>query len=425
MVVQLEVFVNVNIEHDHANGIYFGGIKMVGLKAGLLIYILACTAVFGQNMSTGKRANEKTRNINIVIPPYKAQVPGTGLESPINLEEYLVGPGDGFLISIIELDPVVFHLTVSPGNRLIIPGSGMIDISGMTAAEVELATLELIKREHPKNKATCSLYGIREFKISVTGAVQRPDFYRLTPMSRLSDALKMAGGWKTLAALKRIIIYAGNGDTVHVDYTKFLESGDLRNNPRIVSGDGINVPLSNIGSETMLIGGFASPPVYQSVWVEQNLLNFLSNWYNPKSRASITAVDVIRNNDLSNLETVEAQEFAAFILQPGDEIYIRTVAAVHLVGEVRRPGRYNYQPGLRVSDYIALASGVSSEGSRTRVIVTHADGSVDQGQKTFVIAGDVVLVPRSLRSVMVGQTGIIQVLLAALNMYLAFLAASN
>ena len=400
---------------------------MVGIKAKLLISILVCTAAFGQSGSNLRQDGIGTPlgNQSNIIPPYQSQVRGTGLESSIDLDEYFIGPGDGFLIYIMQIDPTWTRVTVSPGNKLLIPGSGTIDVSGMTAAEVEFAAVALIKQEHPSSNASCSLYGIREFKISITGAIKRPDFYRLTPLSRLSDALKAAGGWKTLAALNRIAIKSASGAVVYVDYTQFLEHGDLENNPRIVSGDGINVPLSEIGSETILIGGQASAPVYQSILEEQSLLTFLSNWYTGKSRAEITVVDVIRNNDLSSLETVEAKEFAGFILEPGDEIYIRTVAGVQLVGEIRRPGRYNYQPGLRACDYIALASGVSSEGSRSRVIVTRADGSVDRGERALVFAGDVVSVPRSVRSVMVGQTGIIQVVLAVLNMYLAYLATNR
>ncbi|MCH7858084.1 MAG: SLBB domain-containing protein [Candidatus Marinimicrobia bacterium] len=361
------------------------------------------------------------------VPPYRIQVGGTALEGPIDPATYIVGPGDVFLISIVGLEPYLIQVTVTPTGSLVLPQIGSLHISSLTAAEVSRKTIALIKSVRPTYDADCTLYGIREVRISLTGAVTKPAFYRVTPLSRLSDLLSLAGGWKANGALHRIEITSGDGHSRTVDLTRYFYEGDFSQNPHLKAGDRVVVPFSDIQHEMVSVRGLATVPAYYAIRPGESLATFIGRWYDARSKADISGVELHHTdaNGQTVVQDVSAQDFPVMELQPGDIVYINAIAGVDVLGEVRKPGRYEYQPGLTAEDYVTYAVGRTSEGSRSKVRITRADGQVVRGRDTEIQPGDVIHVPRSTRSVMVGQAGFVQVGLAVLNMVLILVATGR
>lgn len=359
------------------------------------------------------------------IPPYKAQVSGTALEQPIDPATYIVGPGDVFLISVIGLEPYLIQATVTPSGMLIIPQIGSLEVRSHTVAWVTSNVLALIKRVYPTYEADCILYGIREIRISVTGAVAKPAYYRVTPLSRLSDLLRLAGGWKANSALHRIEIVNREGPTRTVDLIRYIHEGDITQNPFLNEGDRVVVPYSDISREMISVRGMAVVPAYYAIRPSESLAAFLDRWYDARSKAEISGVELHRMGAEGQtlIQHLSAVDYATAELHAGDILYVNAVLGVEVLGEVRKPGRYEYQPGLTAEDYVAYAVGRTSEGSRSKVRVTRSDGRVLRGRDIEIRPGDVIHVPRSARSVMVGQAGYIQVGLAVLNMVLILVAA--
>ncbi len=118
------------------------------------------------------------------------------------------------------------------------------------------------------------------------------------------------------------------------------------------------------------------------------------------------------------VRTITAEHFSTVDLLAGDILYVNTIPGVDVVGEVKRPGRYEYQPGLTAEDYLAYAGGITRDGSRSNVIITQENGKRARGGDTDIQAGDVIYVNRYFRSIMVGGMGLVQVALTVLNMYL-------
>ena len=67
------------------------------------------------------------------VAPYRAQVKGTGLEGVVDPDQYIVGPGDIFVISIIGSNPYLIEAAVTPTGQLIIPEIGSVEANGLTA----------------------------------------------------------------------------------------------------------------------------------------------------------------------------------------------------------------------------------------------------------------------------------------------------
>lgn len=97
-------------------------------------------------------------------------------------------------------------------------------------------------------------------------------------------------------------------------------------------------------------------------------------------------------------------------LQPGDSIWVGRTLPISVVGAVQKPGDFDYQPGLRLSDYLGMAGGPTNRAriGRATLKQTGADGKSrvrmvdlkaalkqpDQPELNPVLGpGDVVAVP--------------------------------
>lgn len=395
-------------------------------KGGIFIICILglLQAAWGQSRTPG---SEGMVRVIPAIPPYKIQVPGTALEQPIDPKSYIIGPGDVFLVSIIGTEPYLVQVTVTPTGKLVIPQVGSVVVEALTVEEGTRKVLALIKKVYPMYEAECTLYGIREIKISITGAVAKPAIYRTTPVSRVSDLLAQAGGWKPAGALHRIEVTNGEGQPKTVDLTRFYYDGIMVHNPQLRNGDQVYVPFSDIEEEMVSVRGLGASPAYIAIRPGEQLSTFLGRWYDTRSKAEINMVELHRQTASSRAEIslVAAHEFSTTALQPGDILYIRSIPGVEVVGEVKKPGKYPYQPGLTAYDYVAYAGGITRDGSNAKMTISRADGTHDDGAGTVIRAGDIIYVKRSFNSVVLGQLGLVQAALTFLNIYLAYLAASR
>jgi len=82
--------------------------------------------------------------------------------------------------------------------------------------------------------------------VSVFGSVLHPAAYAITGDKRLVDVILAAGGPVEGAKLSRLTIIrpaaGGNTMTISVDFERYLETGDMRQNPSILPNDTVNVP---------------------------------------------------------------------------------------------------------------------------------------------------------------------------------------
>ena len=275
----------------------------------------------------------------------------TALEQPIDPSEYVVGPGDIFVVSINDVEPYLDLVVVTPAGDIVIPAVGGIAVGGLTLAEANRSVLERIRRMYPTLEAYCTLYDLRKIRVGISGAINRAGYYLTTPVSRVSDLIAQAGTPLISAALDQVVIERLDGEHIVYDMTRYYYAGDISQNPTLRGGDRVILPFTQAGSNG--------------------------------------------NNGMRQ---------------------------VIVIGEVKKPGSFIYQPGLKVIDYVAMAGGPTTYSSLSSIQVLRNDGQEAEGPRAEIMAGDIVHVRRSLRYILVGNTGYMQGILVGLNMYLAFLA---
>ena len=393
--------------------------------------VVLCTVVLvgllpGQTLTHDRTRQTEAEQQVKTMPPYQVPVRGTALEHTIVPGDYIVGPGDQFIVSIRAMEPYLELTTVTPTGILVLPGIGPVAVDGLSAEAAGQRALDLIKEIYPNYQATCALYGIREIRVSVSGAVKRPGLAKITPLSRLTDLLNAAGGVRPNAVLHRIRLIRDSEEDRILDLTSYYHEGDLSHNPYLRSGDQVIVPYGEITSDLVLVRGLGTGITYQAIKPGETLASLMKRIAHGKN-ADRGRVTLQRRGgaDQPEQQVIAADQFSSTTLQPGDVLYIDTIAEIAVVGEVRAAGRFAFQPGLTAGDYIVLAGGVTRDGSSRKVEVTRTSGRILHSRKTQVQAGDIIYVPRSFNSVFLGQLGMIQAALTFLNIYLAYLAATR
>jgi protein involved in polysaccharide export with SLBB domain len=299
--------------------------------------------------------------------------PAIPLESEIDPNEYLLGPGDQLHIVVTSLEnkmlpgqefdlfiaeTIEYYEFIGPVGELTLPSIGQFSTTGKTYKQIKDEIISIAsKKSYKKIQTTVRLASLRTFKIQVLGAVEYPGYVVMTPTHRVRDAIVKTKGVQKYGSDK-IVYLERNSKRTKLFLKDFLVKGDLTQNPTLLEGDKIFVP-------------------------------FFEN----------------KEEEESNFTEYKTSQII-----------------VH--GFVRRPRGYSYVPGYKASDYIAMVGGVLNIGSENNTIIYRADGSeLQDAFDEYVEPGDVVFVPESLRSRIFGNISVLQTATAIATLYLTYKAA--
>ncbi|MDI7247878.1 MAG: SLBB domain-containing protein [Bacillota bacterium] len=215
-------------------------------------------------------------------------------------------------------------------------------------------------------------------EVSVLGQVAKPGVYQIREGATLLEALAMAGGVTETAddSAIRLTTRASDGTTgvFEVDIDRLDRSIVLRN------GDVIFVP--EIVRQVSVLGEVARPGVYR-VREGTSLLEVLAMAGGITQMGDDCAIMVTTRGVGSSPRTfefdlrrpTETGDASAWLLQGGEVVYVPRSIAVHVVGEVAKPGLYYLKAGSCVADAVALAGGLTGDADGSSVTLTTHAGS--------------------------------------------------
>ena len=133
---------------------------LVEIKAYLIYFIafyFITSIIFSQNL----------QNLGLDNQDKVLRLPETFvIESEIDPELYILGPGDKIGLNIITRDKIAYVMTITPTGDLWIPDVGAVHISGMNIKTAEVRVSEYIKENRFKSAdITLIILNIRHFKI--------------------------------------------------------------------------------------------------------------------------------------------------------------------------------------------------------------------------------------------------------------------
>ena len=174
-------------------------------------------------------------------------VPATSSVSTLN-DIYLLGPGDLITIEVFNVPEYSGEQRVLANGNINLPAVGQLSVNGLTLAQAELAISEQYRAEVRYPQITVNLLTPRQLRIALTGEIHAPGQYTLPvgnegQFPSLIEAIRLAGGITQAADLKRVEIQrrVENGRTQRVvsDLAALLTQGDLNQDFPLRDGDSI------------------------------------------------------------------------------------------------------------------------------------------------------------------------------------------
>lgn len=337
----------------------------------------------------------------IVTPP---------LEDPVDPDTYIVGPGDNLLINVWGDLSKNFAVTVLPEGLIVIPTVGELQVNGNTLSEVKRRIVELVRPKYRAEKISTALLYPRQFLVTVSGAVNNPGSFVATPLDRVSTILMLANQPapvharlaaddsafvlpSTLASDRNIEIRRQNGSVLKVDLRRYIAGGHLEENPRLMDGDVIYVPVRNTDGSAITVSGAVNVPGVYEYAEGDDLSTLLELAGGLTYSADRTRVEISRLHanpgPMPHTETIAVdltrdRGMLKTPLKPKDRIFVRTAQAIQMEyyitvkGEVRYPGIYPIQPeGVPLSHAIEMAGGFTEDAFLKGGMIIRMPGGVD------------------------------------------------
>ncbi|NND70483.1 MAG: sugar transporter [Rhodothermales bacterium] len=220
------------------------------------------------------------------------------LEGAVNPSEYVVGPGDQFLVSMGGMITEQLPVIVAVDGQLTIPDIYDGIVAGRLLHDVQTEVMAALRDNFRNVDVGFSLTAPRSFYIHVTGSVPEPGRFVANAVSRLDDALQLAfarkafdlerlrGGGANLdpdefarmipsttserplisqsyrPSLRAVTITRANGSVLSVDLMKYYSIGDVAENPFVQDGDIVRVPPYHVMDAVNVVGDIPYPGAY-------------------------------------------------------------------------------------------------------------------------------------------------------------------
>ena len=330
--------------------------------------------------STGNYENTTYDTTSLKMARERAIEANVAMESPIDENEYLMGPGDIITLSISTTKPLQFELPVTPDAKIIIPTIGEVNVRDKTLFEIKKSISSTINKIYKADVAD-SLKKIRQFKVYIIGAVIRTGVVLANPASRVSDIIDLAGGASTKASKRSVTIFR-KGNEILIDLLPFYTNGDFNSNPYVRGGDVIRIGVQDAKNVISCFGAVQRPGEF-SFHEGDSISNMIKYCFGFSAGAMLDSIEVVSlniNGKIVERYICKAKNNGEILnnkaLKAGDRIFVKFIpnylksGRVVVRGEVTFPGSIAIESGqTKLKDVIKQFGGFTNEASLSDVSV--------------------------------------------------------
>lgn len=279
--------------------------------------------------------------------------------------DYVVGPDDAFTLTIWGRIDAQYTLQVDRDGQIILPEVGALKVWGMKFGDLHGYLQHEMSRKFTDFKMSVTMDRLRTIRVFVVGEATAPGGYTISSLSTLINALFAAGGPSKNGSLRTIRLLRSGADPTQVDLYNFLLGGDKDLDVRLRDGDTIFIPV--IGPVVGVAGNVKRPAIYEMAkpiklqevldlaggitfagWLQRVQVERVAN------HEKRTVVDFDLSEKTVAVERPQAMEMT---VQDGDVVKVFPVAEapkdiIEMEGHVIRPGKYQFKPGMKLSDVL-------------------------------------------------------------------------
>jgi protein involved in polysaccharide export with SLBB domain len=278
-------------------------------------------------------------------------------------DDYLMGPGDAFVINLWGRVEDQYKVAVSPEGTINIPRLGSLTVAQLTFKQTRVLLESKFKEYYPDFSMSLTMDRLRTIQVFVIGEVAHPGMYSISGLSTVIDALYAAGGPRKAGSLRNIKVTRRADTVATLDLYTFLIQGRKAEDIRLRSGDTVFVPV--IGAVAGIAGNVRRPGIYEmkdATTIGQ--LFELAGGAMPTGHLQNVVVERIADNqrrivksfNLTDTRSPDGDHLTT-VLSDGDLIKVFPVhrqmrQVVFLEGHVKYPREYECKAGMRVADLI-------------------------------------------------------------------------
>ena len=286
--------------------------------------------------------------------------PVAGIPVPPN---YRIGPGDHIIVQLFGKRNVEYKLIVTRDGNILVPEYGPVKVAGLTFDEIELLITEGFERRVIGARAVVTMGQLRAIQIRITGDVTQPGVYTVGGLSTMIDALLASGGVRPTGTLRKIELIRDGRRIARLDLYDLLLRGRVEEDTFLQHNDTIFVPP--IGQIVYVGGEVQRPAIYelrgeksvgQVIAMAGGLLPTASLRHSHIERIQAggirTLVDFSRSGRVASDKAIMNTS-----IRTGDLLRVLPLEdeledVILLSGHVKRPGGYQFRPGMRVSEVL-------------------------------------------------------------------------
>ncbi len=281
--------------------------------------------------------------------------PATDIPIP---NEYIVGPGDKFEITLFGKVSAQHSLVVNRDGSINIPKLGLIRVAGLEFRDAREVILSRIKNQQIGVSAAITMGELRSMRVFVLGDAWKPGSYTVSALSTISHAIMMSGGVKESGSLRKIQLKRNGVLVVEFDLYDFLLQGDTSKDLKLLPGDAVFIPPV---MRTVSLAGEVNRAAVYELNDEKTLGDIiqLAGGFKPTADKTYIQIQRIESNAkqaLMDFDASDAEELNLNV-ESGDRLMVYSVVehfekVVEIKGHVKRERKYQWFRGMTVSDVL-------------------------------------------------------------------------
>ncbi len=278
---------------------------------------------------------------------------------PVPLQ-YVVGPGDEVKILLWGRVNAQYNLIVDRDGKITIPQLGPVPVAGLTFEQMATNLVKLTEQTIGAN-IDVTMGSLKTIPIFVLGDVKRPGAYTIGSFATITDALLLAGGPNKIGSMRKIQLRRKDRLLTTYDLYDLLLKGDKSKDQILQAGDVIFVPVT--GPLAGIAGNVKRPAIYElkDRFDLQHLFELAGGIIPTAYTQQIQIERIVKNEKqiVVDVDDKHLEKAKAFELQDADLVKVFSIVdmnvnAVYLNGNVKRPGKYEYKPGMKVKDLVMV-----------------------------------------------------------------------
>jgi polysaccharide export outer membrane protein len=231
---------------------------------------------------------------------------------------YRIGPSDVLTVAIYAGGEKQHEiaLTVSAQGTINVPFIGSVRAEGLTSSQLEEQITKPLAKDYFVNpKVNIQIKEYRSLHYYISGAVKEPGLYNMTTEASLLVLIAKAGG-----------VLPGRGNLAYI----MRESDD-----ETITGE--KIENLNSGTEPLKV----------------NLEKLLD-------RGDMSVNPILKPGDVVYIPLKDSQDLSE--------------SKIYLEGEIKKPGAYNYQPGMTAMNACIMAGGFDTFAAPNRTQIIRENG---------------------------------------------------